>query len=266
MQPPLPQDPKRLRAKETPVVIYESPTQTLPKPSTAASFAPFHEGDGNAGDLLRRLERVFEREENKENARPTPGSSQDVRHIRRGRSRSRASTSSSECTMAVPMSKAAPRANVFSSVSKTPGYGVRPMRPRHPPTEGKATLDAERENLDRREQRERELASTRAMWSRLGLPAATSDLVAGSTIPDSAVVMMRRGRLFAQFAQTDGTSDAAKRSRGLTHQTTLRFQGGSTEFEDAAQTFSLEVMRLRRIRTPNVPGLKKRTNRRGRML
>ena len=110
-----------------------------------------------------------------------------------------------------------------------------------------------------RDQKEADLMTTIEVWSHLDNPTAESDLMVESDLSESVLTMLRRGRDVARLAPERGINEATKSARNLARPSAKRFQRAAQEYEEAAQTHNLEVIRFRSVRKP-------RTRKRGRAL
>ena len=218
-------------------------------PKGGESTPPRERADAGE-DLLRRLERVFVR--NNRTRRSTP--------FQTGCKQT--SPENSDHSLPPPSSKAVNRRRFDTSVPAQPRYGPASLSSRPAPSSPTVAPDPAVVALahgiaGRRHRREEALNEVAQLWTRLENPQATDSLIAESNIAEDVLVMIRRGERFSELAPRIGINQAAKRSRGFNQHQLTGFS--AEQFTDAVKGYNLRVIHLRSVRpTLNAPAKKKR--------
>ena len=84
-------------------------------------------------------------------------------------------------------------------------------------------------------------------WQQLSSPAPDAPIILIEAIHPQLLSLLKKGRAFANLAQTMGINPAAKRSRQIARNRGKKFDGFHHEFAEAVQRYNLEVIRLRGI-------------------
>ena len=230
-----------------------APQSPRTHPSTqGGESTPPHERTDTEEDLLRRMERVFVRNNRARRSAPFQTGGKQ------------ASPANSERSLPTPSSKAVIRRRFNTSVPETPRYGPESLPARDAPSSPTPAPNPEVVALahgisERRQRRDEARNEVIQLWARLEHPQATDSLIVESNIADDVLVMMKRGRRFAELAPRIGVNQATKRSRGFNQHQLGGFSAGAEQFIDAVKNYNLRVIHLRSVRpSMHAPAKKKR--------